>query len=102
MAIVGIYKIALTNAKLGLTKEVMANKVRFTFVYCINIGFCIGCGANFLNIVNNLERSFVPRIFSVLQIGYILMPVRIRLLIQILLFLGSNGNISCVFLDKIS
>ena len=28
MAIVGIYKIALTNSKLGLTKEVMANKVR--------------------------------------------------------------------------
>ena len=27
MAIVGIYKIALTNAKLGLTKEVMGNKV---------------------------------------------------------------------------
>ena len=27
MGIVGIYKIALTNAKLGLTKEVMGNKV---------------------------------------------------------------------------
>jgi hypothetical protein len=48
MAIVGIYKIALTNAKLGLTKEVMANKVRFTFVYSIVVRFCIGCGVNLI------------------------------------------------------
>jgi hypothetical protein len=70
MAIVGIYKIALTNAKLGLTKEVMANKVRFSFVYSIIIGFCIGCSANFF-ILSTIWKELLYRVFfQVLKIGY--------------------------------
>jgi hypothetical protein len=80
MAIVGIYKIALTNAKLGLTKEVMANKVRFMFVYSIIIGFCIGCSVNLI-FSTIWKEIFTAHCCAVLQIGYILAPVRIRILI---------------------
>jgi hypothetical protein len=41
MAIVGIYKIALTNSKLGLTKEVMANKVKLLFFLSLNTGLAV-------------------------------------------------------------
>jgi hypothetical protein len=82
MAIVGIYKIALTNAKLGLTKEVMANKVRFTFAYSIIIiGFCIGCIANLI-LSTTWKELFTAHCCAILQIGSILMPVRIRILLD--------------------
>ena len=59
MAIVGIYKLAFTNSKLGLTKEVMANKVLpFLLPLSIENGLTVAQ----YNSVTSLIREMMTRV----------------------------------------
>lgn len=61
MAIIGIYKITMTNSKLGITKEIMATKVvPFLMPLCIDNGLTI----NQFNAIINLVKEMVNRVES--------------------------------------
>uniref|UniRef100_A0A034VDI5 SCY1-like protein 2 n=1 Tax=Bactrocera dorsalis TaxID=27457 RepID=A0A034VDI5_BACDO len=56
MAIIGIYKIAMTNTKLGITKDVMAHKcIPFLMPLCVENGLTI---AQFNTIVTLIKEMF--------------------------------------------
>jgi len=61
MAIVGIYKLAFTNSKLGLTKEVMANKV---LPFLIPLSIENGLTVAQYNTVTSLIREMMVRVES--------------------------------------
>ncbi|CAD7092835.1 unnamed protein product [Hermetia illucens] len=61
MAIIGIYKITMTNSKLGITKEVMATKIiPFLMPLCIDNGLNV----TQFNTIINLVKEMVNRVES--------------------------------------
>ena len=59
MAIVGIFKLAFTNSKLGLTKEVMANKV---LPFLIPLSIENGLTVQQFNSISSIIREMLGRV----------------------------------------